>query len=90
MPLLVTPAMPIAELLQQTRFLTNNLGEQTDVVIPIALWRQIFPDQTRPIAPEDFTEAIEDYCLHQAMLEAAETPLLDRDAALAYLEALPE
>jgi hypothetical protein len=31
MPLLVTLAMPIAELLQQTRFLTNNLGEQTDV-----------------------------------------------------------
>ena len=30
--------MPIAELLEQTRFLTNNLGEQTDVVIPIDTW----------------------------------------------------
>jgi hypothetical protein len=46
------------------------------LAMPIALWRQIFPEQTRPINPEDFTEAIEDYCLHQAMLEAAETPLL--------------
>ncbi len=65
-------------------------GTPNDVVIPIALWRKIFPEQTRPTHPEEFTEAIEDYCLHQAMLEAAETPLLDRDAALAYLEALPE
>ena len=38
MKLLVTLAMPIAELLEQTRFLTNNLGEQTDVVIPIDTW----------------------------------------------------
>ena len=33
--------MPIAELLQQTRFLTNNLGEQTDVVIPIDAWNTV-------------------------------------------------
>jgi hypothetical protein len=32
---------------------------------------------------------LEDDCLHQAMTEAA-TPLLDRQAALAYLETLPE
>jgi hypothetical protein len=31
----------IAELLQQTRFLTNNLGEQTDVVIPIDAWNTV-------------------------------------------------
>jgi hypothetical protein len=41
MPLLVTLAMPIADLLQQTRFLTNNLGEQTDVVIPIDTWNTV-------------------------------------------------
>jgi hypothetical protein len=33
--------MPIAELLEQTRFLTNNLGEQTDVVIPIDTWNTV-------------------------------------------------
>jgi hypothetical protein len=33
--------MPIAELLQQTRFLTNSLGEQTDVVIPIDAWNTV-------------------------------------------------
>jgi hypothetical protein len=33
--------MPSAELLQQTRFLTNNLGEQTDVVIPIDAWNTV-------------------------------------------------
>lgn len=41
MLLWVTLAMPIAELLQQTRFLTNNLGEQTDVVIPIDAWKTV-------------------------------------------------
>jgi hypothetical protein len=72
------------------QYLTDSTGTPNAVVIPIALWRQIFPEQTSPIAAEELTEAIGDYCLHQAMLEAAETPLLDRDAALAYLEALPE
>ena len=33
--------MPIVELLKQTRFLTNNLGEQTDVVIPIDAWNDV-------------------------------------------------
>ena len=33
--------MPIAELLEQTRFLTNNLGEQTDGVIPIDTWNTV-------------------------------------------------
>lgn len=33
--------MPIAELIEQTRFLTNNLGEQTDVVIPIDTWNTV-------------------------------------------------
>jgi hypothetical protein len=72
------------------QYLTDPTGTPNAVVIPITLWRQIFPEQTSPIAPEDFTEVIEDYCLHKAMLEAAETTLLDRDAALAYLEELPE
>jgi hypothetical protein len=71
------------------QYLTDPTGTPNAVVIPIDLWRQIFPEPTTQIDPEDFTEAIEDYCLHQAMLEAAETPLLDRSSALAYLEVAP-
>ncbi len=70
-------------------YLTDQSGQTKAVVIPIALWQQIFP-QAVPSEPEEITLAIEDYCLHQAMNEAAQTPLLDRDAALAYLEELPE
>ncbi len=33
--------MPIAKIIQQTRFLTNSLGEQTDVVIPIDAWNTV-------------------------------------------------
>ena len=36
----VTP-MPIAELLHNARFLTNNLGVQTDVLIPIDTWQTL-------------------------------------------------
>ena len=33
--------MPIAELLHNARFLTNDLGVQTDVVIPIDTWQTL-------------------------------------------------
>lgn len=33
--------MPIAELLHNARFLTNSLGEQTDVVISIDTWNTL-------------------------------------------------
>jgi hypothetical protein len=67
-------------------YLTDQNGQPKAVVIPIALWKQIFPQADIPPDPEEMTQAIEDYCLHQAMQEAAQTPLLDRDTALAYLE----
>jgi hypothetical protein len=67
-------------------YLTDQNGQPKAVVIPIALWKQIFPQADLPSDPEEMTMAIEDYCLHQAMQEAAQTPLLDRDVALAYLE----
>jgi hypothetical protein len=38
---MVRRPMPIAELLEQTRFLTNSLGEQTDVVISIDAWNSL-------------------------------------------------
>jgi hypothetical protein len=71
-------------------YLTDLNGQPKGVVIPIDLWRKIFPQTETPQNAEDLTDAIEDYCLHQAMNEAAATPLLDRQAALAYLEDLPE
>jgi hypothetical protein len=67
-------------------YLTDQNGQPKAVVIPIALWQQIFPQADQPADAEEMVQAIEDYCLYQAMTEAAQTPLLDRDAALAYLE----
>jgi hypothetical protein len=46
-------------------------------VIPIALWKQVFPQADLPSDHEEMTLAIEGYCLHQAMEEAAQTLLLD-------------
>jgi hypothetical protein len=71
-------------------YLTDPSGQPKAVVIPIEIWRKIFPQLDSSLSSDDFTDAIKDYCLYQAMHEAAQTPLLDREAALAYLETLPE
>lgn len=63
---------------------TSQDGEAIAVVIPIALWRQLLPDEESSL--EALREAVEDYCLNKAMNEAVNTPLLDRAMALAYLE----
>ncbi|WP_254173489.1 hypothetical protein [Planktothrix pseudagardhii] len=65
-------------------YLTSQDGEAIAVVIPIALWRQLLPDEESSL--EELREAVEDYCLNKAMNEAVNTPLLDRAMALAYLE----
>ena len=65
-------------------YLTDPEGKPTAVVIPIALWRTLLPNEDA--SPEDLTEALEDYCLARAIDEGKKTPLLDRAAALAYLE----
>jgi hypothetical protein len=59
-------------------------GNPSTVVTPIALWRQIFPDGVS--SSDSMAEGIEDYCLNRAMDEAKEMPLLDREAALAFLQ----
>ena len=43
--------MPIAELLQNARFLTNSFGVQTDVVIPIDTWQTLlnFVERIEPL-----------------------------------------
>jgi hypothetical protein len=65
-------------------YLTDQNGQTKAVVIPIELWRQVFPQED--MSCEEFTEAIEDYCLNQAMDKAQQSPLLDIEEALAYLE----
>jgi hypothetical protein len=71
-------------------YLKDSSGQPKAVVIPIEIWQKIFPQMGSPLSDDELTDTIEDYCLYQAMQEAAQTPLLDRDAALAYLEMLPE
>lgn len=66
-------------------YLTDSTGTPTAVVIPINLWRKLLP--TGNASSKEVTEAIEDYCLNRAIDEGKQTPLLDRSAALAYLEA---
>jgi hypothetical protein len=72
------------ETMLNIEYLTSPDGEAIAVVIPIALWRQLLPDEESSL--EALREAVEDYCLNKAMNEAVNTPLLDRAMALAYLE----
>ena len=69
----------------EIEYLTDKNGQPKAVVIPIEVWRQLFPEETI-IALDDLSEILEDYCLNKAMDEAKQTPLLERDAALKYLE----
>ncbi|MEB3280331.1 MAG: hypothetical protein VKK42_15570 [Lyngbya sp.] len=64
-------------------YITDSNGNQTAVVIPIELWRQILPQDNESI--ETMPENIEDYCLNKAMDEAKTTPLLSRDQAIDFL-----
>ncbi|WAL60116.1 hypothetical protein [Thermocoleostomius sinensis] len=68
----------------EVEYLTDKAGQPKAVVIPIELWNQLFPQED--LSTEEMVEAIEDYCLSRAMNDAENSPLLDRDAALAYLE----
>lgn len=65
-------------------YLTDQAGQPKAVVIPIELWRLLFPEDDE-ISAEAMVEAIEDYCLGKAMNEAKDSPLLLREEALAYL-----
>ena len=70
----------------EVEYLTDQNDQPKAVVIPIALWRQLFP-HAEPSA-EAFAESIEDCCLGKAMDEAKDSPVLSRDKALALLEKL--
>lgn len=68
----------------EVEYLTDKSGQQKAIVLPIELWRQLFPKDDASI--KEVSEEIEDYCLSKAMDEAQKTPLLNRKEALAYLE----
>ena len=65
-------------------YLTKKEGQPTAVVIPIEIWRQLLPIDNASL--EDLREAIEDYCLNNAMDEGKYTPLYSHAEALAFLE----
>lgn len=66
------------------QYLTDQNGEPQAVVLPIELWRRLFPREDATL--EALDEAIEDYCLNKAMDEGLKTPLLTREEAFKYLE----
>jgi hypothetical protein len=65
-------------------YMTDTNGKPKGVVIPIEVWKQLFPEAE--ITLDELSDRLEDYCLNKAMNEAASTPLLDRKTALQYLE----
>lgn len=64
-------------------YLTDQQGQTKAVVIPIQLWRKLLPQDDA--TEEGLAEAVENYCLSQAMDEAKSTPLLSKEDALKYL-----
>lgn len=68
----------------EVEYLTDRTGQPKAVVIPVELWRQLFPQDN--VSVEEMVESIEDYCLNQAMDEAEKSHLLNCEAALRYLE----
>jgi hypothetical protein len=67
----------------EVEYLTDKQGQLKAVVVPIEFWRQLFPEE---VSLDEMLERIEDYCLSKAMDEAKESPLLNREEALVYLE----
>ncbi len=68
----------------QLEYLTDEKGNKKAVIIPIDIWETIFPEEKTNL--ENLTENIENYCLNKTMDEAKNTPLLDKDTALQYLD----
>lgn len=64
-------------------YVMDNQGQPSAVVIPIDIWKSIFPEGAQTTS--SIIEGIEDYCLNKAMDEAKETALLNREDALAFL-----
>jgi len=69
-------------------YLTDSEGNPRAVVIPIELWRRLLPQANSSL--EELSDNLEDYCLSRAMEEGKETPLLNRQEAIAFLESEEE
>ncbi len=67
----------------EVEYLTDSGGQPKAVVVPIGLWRRLLPKDD--VTETTLVEAVEDYCLGQAMDEGLQTPLLRREEALAFL-----
>ncbi len=65
-------------------YLTDKNGQLKAIIIPIEVWQRIFTAES--ISEAELSEGLEDYCLNKAMDEAKNFPLLDRAAALEFLE----
>ena len=68
----------------EIEYITDKDGQPKAVVIPIEVWQRIFTAES--ISETELTEGLEDYCLNKAMDEAKDSPILDREAALKFLE----
>ncbi len=68
----------------EIEYLTDKNGQPKAVVIPIEVWQRIFTKEL--VSEDELFEGLEDYCLNKAMDEAKDSPLLDRAAALEFLE----
>ena len=68
----------------EIEYLTDKNGQPKAVVIPIEVWKRIFTKEL--VSEDELSEGLEDYCLNKAMDEAKDSPLLDRAAALEFLE----
>lgn len=68
----------------EVEYLTDKNGQPKAVVIPIEVWQRIFTEES--ISEEKLSEGLEDYCLNKAMDEAKNSALLDRAAAVEFLE----
>ena len=68
----------------EIEYLTDKNGQPKAVVIPIEVWQKMFMEEE--VSVDELSAGLEDYCLNRAMDEAQESPLLDRQAALKYLE----
>ena len=66
------------------KYVTDTNGQPRAVVVPIELWRQLLPSEGANF--EELAEGMENYCLSKAMDEAKQTPVLNREEALKYLE----
>ncbi|PZO45798.1 MAG: hypothetical protein DCF21_16605 [Leptolyngbya sp.] len=65
-------------------YITDADGNPKAVVIPIGLWRQLLPAGNDSL--QNLAENLEDHCLNNAMDEAQNSPLINREDALFFLE----